>query len=71
MLNPIMQGLLLFTLCLLLGVVTSLSNSGSRLLVVIEDIAQKSKYSNFLVDLEGKAFLFYNEGPSAIARYHL
>ncbi len=37
----------------LLGLVQALSSSGSRLLVVLEDLADKSKYSKFLGDLEG------------------
>ena len=36
-----------------LGLVQALSNSGSRLLVVIEEITDKEKYSKFWVDLEG------------------
>lgn len=42
--------------CLLLGalgLVRALSSSGSRLLVVIEEITDKEKYSKFWVDLEG------------------
>ena len=42
--------------CLLLGalgLVQALSSSGSRLLVVIEEIADKEKYSRFWADLEG------------------
>lgn len=42
---------------LLLGLISgiaALSTQGSRLLVVIEDDADKSKYSHFWSDLEGK-----------------
>jgi hypothetical protein len=38
----------------LLGVVSALSSSGSRLLVVLEDTSEKEKYSQFWGDLEGK-----------------
>jgi oligosaccharyltransferase complex subunit beta len=34
--------------------VAALSTQGSQLLVVIEDVADKSKYSQFWSDLEGK-----------------
>lgn len=37
----------------LLGLVQALSSSGNRLLVVIEDAAEKDKYSQFWADLEG------------------
>ena len=45
----------LFSLLLLalLSLVQALSSSGSRLLVVIEEAAEKEKYSQFLGDLEG------------------
>jgi oligosaccharyltransferase complex subunit beta len=36
-----------------LGVVSALSSSGSRLLVVLEETGDKDKYSQLWVDLEG------------------
>lgn len=36
-----------------LGAVSALSSSGSRLLVVLEELAEKEKYSKFLEDLAG------------------
>ena len=53
-----MQGPLFFALCLLLGLVSCLSSSGSRLLVVVEEAAEKSKYSKYWGDLEGEACWF-------------
>ena len=38
----------------LLSVVSALSASGNKLLVVIEEEAEKSKYSQFWKDLESK-----------------
>lgn len=32
------------------------SSSGDKLLVVIEELAEKSKYSKYLGDLEGKSW---------------
>lgn len=37
----------------LLGLAQAISNSGNRLLVVIEEAAEKDKYSKFWGDLEG------------------
>ncbi len=41
-----------------LAVVQAASSSGSKLLVVLEELADKSKYSKYLGDLEGTAALF-------------
>lgn len=41
-----------FLLLALLGAVQALSSIGGRLLVVLEDSAEKDKYSQFLGDLE-------------------
>ena len=38
----------------LFAVVNALSSSGSRLLVVLEELAEKEKYSKFFGDLAGK-----------------
>ena len=40
--------------CLLLGIANCLSSSGNNVLVVIEDAAEKGKYSKFWSDLEGR-----------------
>ena len=53
-----MRWLFSFFLLTLLGLVQALSSSGNRLLVVIEEAAEKSKYSKFWTDLEGKAHCF-------------
>jgi oligosaccharyltransferase complex subunit beta len=38
----------------LLGIASALSTSGNRLLVVLEELVEKDKYSKFFGDLEGK-----------------
>ena len=46
-----------FLSLLLLGLLTAvnaLSSSGNRLLVVLEELGDKEKYSRFLGDLEGE-----------------
>lgn len=48
-----MRWLLSFLLLGLLSVVQALSSSGSNLLVILEEVAEKSKYSKYLADLEG------------------
>ncbi len=50
-----MRWLLSFFLLTLLGIVQALSSTGNRLLVVIEEAAEKSKYSKFWTDLEGES----------------
>lgn len=50
----------LFSLLLIgvLGCVSALSAAGKRLLVVVEDVAEKEKYAVFLGDLEGMFLRF-------------
>lgn len=48
-----MRWLISFLLLGLLSVVQALSSSGSNLLVILEEVAEKSKYSKYLADLEG------------------
>lgn len=48
-----MRWLFSFLLLTLLGVASARSIAGSRLLVVLEDAAEKEQYSVFLGDLEG------------------
>lgn len=50
-----MRWLLSFLLLALGSVVSALSSSGNKLLVVLEELAEKSKYSKYLGDLEGMA----------------
>jgi oligosaccharyltransferase complex subunit beta len=38
----------------LLGIASALSTSGNRLLVVLEELVEKDKYSKFFGELEGK-----------------
>jgi hypothetical protein len=45
--------------------VAAVSSSGSRLLVVLEDAAEKSKYSKFWTELEGETDLH----TSLLSRY--
>lgn len=48
-----MRWLLSFLLFGFLAAVNALSSSGNRLLVVLEELAEKEKYSKYLSDLEG------------------
>jgi oligosaccharyltransferase complex subunit beta len=48
-----MRWLLSLACIALLGLTQALSSSGIRLLVVIEEAAEKAKYSTFWKDLEG------------------
>ncbi len=48
-----MRRLFSFLVLALLGVVEALSSSGRRLLIVVEETAEKAKYSTFWGDLEG------------------
>ncbi len=50
-----MRWLLSLLLLGFLGAVNALSSSGNRLLVVLEEAAEKAKYSKYLGDLEGTA----------------
>ena len=67
-LKPTMYGPFFFAFFFLLEVARCLSNSGSRLLVVVEEAAEKSKYSKFWGDLEGKAFLIYDQCNGIMTR---
>jgi len=51
----------LFSL-LLLGLCSlsqAISSSGNRLLVILEDVAEKAKYGKYLADLEGESLMRY------------
>lgn len=52
-----MRWLLSFLLLGLLSVVQAASSSGNKLLVVLEELAEKTKYSKYIADLEGKELL--------------
>jgi oligosaccharyltransferase complex subunit beta len=54
-----MRWLLSFLLLGLLSVVQALSSSGNNLLVILEELAEKSKYSKYLADLEGMGLSDY------------
>lgn len=49
----IMRTILSFLLLALASVVAAISTSGNRLLVVLDDVADKATYSKFFADLEG------------------
>jgi hypothetical protein len=57
-----MRWLLSSCLLALLSLVQALSSSGNRLLVVIEEAAEKSKFSKFWTDLEGDSCRFEKKG---------
>ena len=50
-----MRWLLSLSLLALLSLAQALSSTGSRLLIVIEEAAEKGKYSKFWGDLEGES----------------
>ncbi|TVY36104.1 Dolichyl-diphosphooligosaccharide--protein glycosyltransferase subunit [Lachnellula occidentalis] len=60
-----MRWILSFLLLGLLAVVQAASSSGDKLLVVIEELAEKSKYSTYLGDLEGRGFKLTYESPKS------
>ncbi|KAG7291747.1 hypothetical protein NEMBOFW57_001767 [Staphylotrichum longicolle] len=68
-----MRSLFSFLAFLSAAVVSALSTSGNRLLVVLEDVAEKENYSKFLGDLEGRGFELSFENPKSesLALFHL
>ena len=48
-----MRWLLSFLLLGLLAIVQAASSSGNKLLIVLEELAEKSKYSKYFGDLKG------------------
>ncbi|TAQ86221.1 hypothetical protein B7494_g5459 [Chlorociboria aeruginascens] len=58
-----MRWLLSFLLLGLLSIVQALSSSGNKLLVILEDAAEKGKYSKYFADLEGRGFELTYESP--------
>ncbi|KAK8075027.1 dolichyl-diphosphooligosaccharide-protein glycosyltransferase 48kD subunit [Apiospora hydei] len=68
-----MTSLTSFLLLLFTAVAQAISSSGSRLLVVLEDVAEKAQYSKFLGDLEGRGFEVTYETPKSdsLSLFHL
>lgn len=61
-----MKSLLSFLVLLSAAVfVRALSSTGSRLLAILEDVAEKERYSQFLGDLEGRGFKVSYETPKS------
>jgi oligosaccharyltransferase complex subunit beta len=54
-----MRWLISFLLFGLLAAVQAASSSGNKLLVVLEELADKTKYSKYVKDLEGLYFCFW------------
>jgi hypothetical protein len=59
-----MKVLLSLLLLGLLSLVSAVSVTGKRLLVVLEDVEEKVKYQRFLEDLKGELPLFCDLGSS-------
>ncbi|KAI1271085.1 Dolichyl-diphosphooligosaccharide--protein glycosyltransferase subunit WBP1 [Xylaria sp. FL0933] len=69
-----MRSLVSFLLLALVAVVQAISSSGgNRLLVILEDVAEKDDYSKFLGDLEGRGFDISYETPKSegLSLFHL
>ncbi|KAI0967890.1 Dolichyl-diphosphooligosaccharide--protein glycosyltransferase subunit WBP1 [Xylaria arbuscula] len=69
-----MRLLVSFLLLALVAVVNAISSSGgNRLLVILEDVAEKDGYSKFLGDLEGRGFDIAYETPKSesLSLFHL
>ena len=49
-----MRWFLSFLLLGLLSIVSAVSTSGSRLLVVLDEVGEKKKYGKYFGDLEGR-----------------
>ncbi|KAF4548297.1 Oligosaccharyltransferase 48 kDa subunit beta-like protein [Elsinoe fawcettii] len=60
-----MRWLSLFLLLAAAGLVQALSTTGNRLLVVVDDIADKDKYSQFWKDLESRGFVLKFQTPKS------
>lgn len=56
-----------------LSAVQAVSTTGSRLLAILDDPAEKASYSKFLGDLEGRGFSIAYESPKsdAVSLFHL
>ncbi|KAH6675045.1 dolichyl-diphosphooligosaccharide--protein glycosyltransferas-like protein 48 kDa subunit [Halenospora varia] len=60
-----MRGILSFLLLAFLATVQAVSSSGNKLLVVLEELAEKTKYSKYLGDLEARGFSLSYESPKS------
>ncbi|KAI0172640.1 Dolichyl-diphosphooligosaccharide-protein glycosyltransferase 48kDa subunit [Hypoxylon sp. FL1284] len=68
-----MKSLISFAVLLFAVLAHAISSSGDRLLVVLEDVAEKESYSKFLGDLEGRGFQINYETPKSegLSLFHL
>ncbi|KAI5925829.1 dolichyl-diphosphooligosaccharide-protein glycosyltransferase 48kD subunit [Camillea tinctor] len=68
-----MRSLLSVLVFLFIAVVQAVSSSGDRLLVILEDDAEKAGYSKFLGDLESRGFEITYETPKSesLSLFHL
>ncbi|KIW00543.1 uncharacterized protein PV09_07898 [Verruconis gallopava] len=68
-----MRSLLSLLVLCLVSIVAALSSSGNRLLVVLEDQAEKGKYSTFWKELEGRGYSLTFESPKkeGLSLFHL
>ncbi|KAI2632887.1 Dolichyl-diphosphooligosaccharide--protein glycosyltransferase subunit WBP1 [Xylaria nigripes] len=68
-----MRSLVSFLVLFLVVAVQAISSSGNRLLVILEDVAEKDGYSKFLSDLEGRGFeiTFENPKSKSLSLFHL
>ncbi|KAI3321628.1 Dolichyl-diphosphooligosaccharide-protein glycosyltransferase 48kDa subunit [Xylariaceae sp. AK1471] len=68
-----MRSLVSLLVLLLVAAVEAISSSGNRLLVILEDVADKAGYSKFLGDLEGRGFDISYETPKSenLSLFHL
>ncbi|KAI0162077.1 Dolichyl-diphosphooligosaccharide--protein glycosyltransferase subunit WBP1 [Xylariaceae sp. FL1272] len=60
-----MRSLVSLALVAMVAVVHAISSSGSRLLVIMDDVADKANYSHFLGDLEGRGYKLSYETPKS------
>ncbi|KAK3310820.1 Dolichyl-diphosphooligosaccharide--protein glycosyltransferase subunit WBP1 [Chaetomium strumarium] len=60
-----MRSLLSVLVFVLAAVVSAISTSGNRLLVILDDVAEKESYSKFLGDLESRGFQLSFENPKS------
>lgn len=68
-----MRSLLSFGVLLWVAVVSALSTTGNRLLAVFDDIADKTSYSKFLEDVQGRGFTltFGTPKSESLSLFHL
>lgn len=60
-----MKSFLSFTLLLLATLVSAISSTGDRLLVVLDDVAEKANYTKFLGDLKVRGYKITFETPKS------